>query len=92
MGIVLAGRELRQAYQVEFARRAKRELGDALTIIDAADPSLCRGGWLMDLFIDRGRRPDLIRTGYERTSAALRRLRRQPTRSVSGSTPAPPVA
>ncbi len=45
----------------------------------------------MDLFIDRSRWPELIRTGYERTSAALQRLRQQPTRSVSGSTPGPPV-
>ena len=64
---------------VEFARRAKRELGDALTIIHAADPRLCGGGWLMDLFIDRSRWPELIRAGYERTVAALRRLRRQPS-------------
>jgi hypothetical protein len=75
MGIVLASRELQQAYHVEFARHARRELGDTLTIIDAAAPRLCRGGWLMDLFIDRSRWPELIRTGYERASAALQRLR-----------------
>jgi hypothetical protein len=75
MGIVLASRELQQAYHVEFARRARRELGDALTIIDAADPRLCRGSWLMDPFIDRSRWPELIRAGYERTSAALQQLR-----------------
>ncbi|HET6864443.1 MAG TPA: patatin-like phospholipase family protein [Solirubrobacteraceae bacterium] len=85
MGIVQATRELQQAYHVEFARRAKRELGGALTIIDAADPRLCRGGWLMDLFIDRSRWPELIRTGYERTRAALAPLRRQPRRSVEGA-------
>ena len=87
MGIVLASRELQQAYHVEFARRAKRELGDALTIIDAADPRLCRGGWLMDLFIDRSRWPELIRTGYERTTAAFERLGHQPSRSRNGSIP-----
>jgi predicted acylesterase/phospholipase RssA len=87
MGIVLASRELQQAYHVEFARRAKRELGDALTIIDAADPRLCRGAWLMDLFIDRSRWPELIRTGYERTSAALKQLRRPASRSTNGSVP-----
>ena len=81
MGIVRASRELQQAYHLEFARRAKRELGDALTIIDAADPRLCRGGWLMDLFIDRSRWPELIRTGYERTTAALEPLRRRPRTS-----------
>jgi len=91
MGIVLASRELQQAYHVEFARRAQRELGDALTIIDAADPRLCRGGWLMDLFIDRSRWPELIRTGYERTTTALQRLRRPPSRSINGSIPGSPA-
>jgi len=87
MGIVVASRELQQAYHVEFARRAKRELGDGLTIIDAADPRLCRGGWLMDLFIDRSRWPELIRTGYERTTKALKQLRRRPSGSMNGSIP-----
>jgi predicted acylesterase/phospholipase RssA len=77
MGIVRASRELQQAYHVEFARRARRELGDALTIIDAADPGLCRGSWLYDLFLDRSRWPELIRTGYERTSAGLAPFRRK---------------
>jgi predicted acylesterase/phospholipase RssA len=91
MGIVRASRELQQAYHVEFARRAKRELGDALTIIDAADPRLCRGGWLMDLFIDRSRWPDLIRIGYERTSRALQSMRQRPPRSSNGSVPHSPA-
>ena len=81
MGIVRASRELQQAYHVEFARRARRELGDTLTIIDAADPSLCRGAWLYDLFIDRDGWPELIRTGYERTTRALAPMRRRPARS-----------
>jgi len=92
MGIVLASRELQQAYHVEFARRAKRELGEALTIIDASDPRLCRGGWLMDLFIDRSRWPELIGIGYERTTAALQRLRRRPRRSINGSPDRSPAA
>jgi predicted acylesterase/phospholipase RssA len=75
MGIVLASRELQQAYHVEFARRARRELGDALTIIDAADPRLCRGAWLYDLFIDRSRWPELIHTGYVRATEALAPMR-----------------
>jgi len=91
LGIVLATRELQQAYHVEFARRAQRELGHALTIIDAADPRLCRGGWLMDLFIDRRRWPELIRTGYERTTAALKCLRRRPSPSTNGSIPSSPA-
>lgn len=71
LGIVRASRELQQAYHVEFARRAQRELGDQLTIIEAADPGLCRGAWLYDLFIDRSAWPELIRQGYERTTRAL---------------------
>ena len=77
LGIVLASRELQQAYHVEFARRARRELGDTLTIIEAADPGLCRGAWLYDLFIDRSRWPELIRTGYERATKALAPMRRK---------------
>ncbi|HEX8975686.1 MAG TPA: patatin-like phospholipase family protein [Gemmatimonadales bacterium] len=80
LGIVRASRELQQAYHVEFARRARRELGDALTIIDAADPRLCRGAWLYDLFIDRSRWPELIRDGYERTTSALAPMRRRSRR------------
>jgi len=71
MGLVTASRQLQQAYHVEFARRAKHELGDALTIIDAVNPGLCRGSWLYDLFIDRSRWPELIRIGFERTRRAL---------------------
>jgi hypothetical protein len=89
MGIVRASRQLQQAYHVEFARRAQRELGDALTIIDAADPRLCRGAWLYDLFIDRSSWPELIRTGYERTTGALAPMRqtrgRQSNRSAKAS-------
>ncbi len=81
MGIVRASRGLQQASHVEFARRARRELGETLTIIDAADPRLCRGGWLYDLFIDRSLWPDLIRAGYERTTRALAPMRRRATRS-----------
>ncbi|MGZ4182904.1 MAG: patatin-like phospholipase family protein [Solirubrobacteraceae bacterium] len=88
MGIVRASRELQQAYHVEFARRARRELGDTLTIIDAADPRLCRGAWLYDLFIDRSRWPELIRTGYERTTEALAPMRRR-TGGANGARPAP---
>lgn len=80
MGIVRASRALQQAYHVEFARRARRELGDSLTIIDASDPGMCRGAWLYDLFIDRSRWPELIRTGYERTTRALAPMRRRAKR------------
>ena len=93
MGIVRATRELQQAYHVEFARRARRELGDTLTIIDAADPRLCRGAWLYDLFIDRSRWPELIRTGYERTTVRLRHCegaRASPRPARAGARPPRP--
>ena len=85
MGIVRASRQLQQAYHVEFARRAERELGDALTIIDAADPRLCRGAWLYDLFIDRSSWPNLIRIGYERTTRALAPMRQTRGRASTRS-------
>ena len=81
MGIVRASRTLQQAYHVEFARRARQELGDALTIVDAADPGFCRGAWLYDLFLDRSKWPELIRSGYERTTEALAPMRRRVPRS-----------
>ncbi|MGA2013694.1 MAG: patatin-like phospholipase family protein [Solirubrobacteraceae bacterium] len=89
MGIVLASRELQQAYHVEFARRARRELGDALTIIDAADPRLCRGAWLYDLFIDRSRWPQLIAEGYARTTRALAPMRTRAAARTHTRAPAP---
>ena len=88
LGIVRASRQLQQAYHVEFARRARRELGDALTIIDAADPHLCRGAWLYDLFIDRSSWPELIRIGYERTTRALAPMRQTRGRRSNRSTKA----
>jgi NTE family protein len=92
MGLVRATRELQQAYQVEFARRAQRQLGDALTIIDAADPRLCRGAWLYDLFIDRSRWPELIRAGYERTTRALAPMRSRADGSHAATATAQPHA
>ena len=46
-----------------------------MTVIDAADHRLLRGPAFYDLFIDRSRWPELIRGGYERTTAALDALR-----------------
>jgi NTE family protein len=71
MGVLKASRQAEQGFQVEFARRSRRMLGDRLTIIDAADHTLLRGPAFYDLFIDRSRWPELIRAGYERTRRAL---------------------
>ena len=71
IGILQASRQLQQGYQVELARRARRELGDALTIVDAADHRLCRGPAFYDLFLDRSRWPELMREGQRRTRVAL---------------------
>ena len=65
MGILEASRQAEQGFQLELAQRTKRTLGDAMTMIDAADHRLLRGPSFYDLFIDRSRWPELIRSGYE---------------------------
>jgi NTE family protein len=71
MGVLKASRQLEQGYHLYIARRTARELGDRLTIIDPSDHTLLRGVSFYDIFIDRRTWPQLIRTGYERTRAAL---------------------
>ena len=75
MGVLKASRQADQGFQLELARRTLRQLGDRATVIDAADHTLLRGPSFYDLFIDRSRWPELIRTGYERATAALDALR-----------------
>jgi NTE family protein len=75
MGILKGSRQLEQGYHLEFARRSKAALGDALTIVDPVDYSLLRGVSFYDLFIDRRRWPEIMRAGYEATSAALKPFR-----------------
>ena len=76
MGILEASRQAEQGYHLEFAHRMRDELGDSLTVIDAADHRLLRGPSFYDLFIDRSRWPELIREGYHRATASLDALRR----------------
>jgi NTE family protein len=71
MGVLAASRQAEQGFQLEFAHRTRKALGDALTIIDAADHQLLRGPAFYDLFIDRSRWPELILAGYERATRAL---------------------
>ena len=78
MGVLRASRQAEQGFQLEFAQRARRALGDRLTVIDAADHRLLRGPAFYDLFIDRTRWPELIREGYERASLALDAFRPNP--------------
>jgi NTE family protein len=75
MGVLIASRQAEQGFQLEFAQRMRRELGDALTVIDAADHRLLRGPAFYDLWIDRSRWPELIREGYRRASTALEEFR-----------------
>ena len=88
MGVLRASRQAEQGFQLEFARRSREALGDALTVVDAADHRLLRGPAFYDLFIDRSRWPQLIRDGYERTVRALEpfRGRRRAARSPSAVT------
>ena len=83
MGVLAASRQAEQGFQLELARRTQRALGDRLTVIDAADHRLLRGPAFYDLFIDRSRWPELIRSGYERTTEALDALRRRPRARAS---------
>lgn len=86
MGILEASRQAEQGFQLELAQRTKRTLGDAMTMIDAADHRLLRGPSFYDLFIDRSRWPELIRSGYERATHALdafRSRRRPRTRTLA---------
>ena len=76
MGILQASRQAEQGFQLEFAHRARKQLGASLTVIDAADHRLLRGPAFYDLFIDRSRWPALIRGGYERASRSLDAFRR----------------
>jgi hypothetical protein len=80
MGVLIASRQAEQGFQLELAQRMQRQLGDVLTVIDAADHRLLRGPAFYDLFIDRSRWPELIRGGYERATRALDafRPRRKP--------------
>ncbi len=71
MGVLKASRQAEQGFQLEFAQRARRALGDRLTVIDAADHRLLRGPAFYDLFIDRTRWPELIREGHARATRAL---------------------
>lgn len=74
-GAVAAGRQLGRAGHIELARRAKRRLGDKLTLIEPVDLDEVSGLNFYDLFLDRRRWPDLMRRGYETTVAALDELR-----------------
>jgi NTE family protein len=75
MGILRASRQAEQGFQLEFAHRSQQQLGDSLTVIDAADHQLLRGPSFYDLFIDRSRWPQLIHEGYKRASRALEPFR-----------------
>ncbi|MGZ6696640.1 MAG: patatin-like phospholipase family protein [Solirubrobacteraceae bacterium] len=75
LGILRASRQFQQGYHLEMARRAKRTLGDALTIIDPVDYSELRGTSFFDLFIDRSHWPRMITQGYEAATRALEPFR-----------------
>jgi NTE family protein len=75
MGVLKASRQAEQGFQLEFAHRTCRALGERLTVIDAADHRLLRGPAFYDIFMDRSRWPELIRAGHERATRALDALR-----------------
>jgi NTE family protein len=85
-GLIAAGRQLGRASHIELARRAKRRLGQRLTLIEPVDLDEVSGLNFYDLFLDRSRWPDIMRRGYEATMEALepfRTARRGPARKAS---------
>jgi NTE family protein len=75
LGILKASRQFQQGYHLEMARRAKRRLGEALTIIDPVDYGELRGVSFYDLFIDRSHWPRMIKQGYDAATRALEPFR-----------------
>lgn len=75
-GVADATRQLRLAQHIEFARRAKRRLGDRLTLIEPIPYRALQGWAFYDVFLDRRRWPDLIRRGYDSAVEALAPFRR----------------
>ena len=82
-GLAAAGRQLGRASHIELARRAKRRLGDKLTLIEPVDLDEVTGLNFYDLFLDRRRWPELMRRGYETTVAALDEFRATSKRSTT---------
>ena len=80
-GILEASRQLQQGYHLEMARRAMRQLGDRLTLIEPVDASELRGTSFYDLFIDRSHWPRLMRQGYDAATKALDSFREARGRS-----------
>lgn len=74
-GLLDVARQAEQGFQLELARRSRREWEGRFTIIDAADHLLLRGPSFYDLFLDRSRWPELIQHGYRQATAALNALR-----------------
>ena len=64
------------AGQLELARRSRRLLGDKLTLIEPVPLDDVTGLGFYDLFLDRGRWPDLMRRGYDAAKAALEVFRK----------------
>ena len=86
-GILEASRQLQQGYHLEMARRAMRQLGDRLTLIEPVNASELRGTSFYDLFIDRSHWPRLMRQGYDAATKALDSFReaRDRSRKVSSA-------
>ena len=84
LGILKGSRQLEQGYHLEFARRSRRTLGDALTVVDPVDHSLLRGVSFYDLFLDRRQWPQIMRRGYEAMTEALKPFRSTAVSSQDG--------
>ena len=59
------------ASRAELVRRSRALLGESLSPIEPIPPEELHGSAFYDLFLDRGRWPDLMRRGYTAARAAL---------------------
>ena len=67
-----AAQTLESAQRAELARRSRSALGESLSPIEPIAPEELHGSaFYYDLFLDRGRWPDLMRRGYSAAARAL---------------------
>ena len=87
LGFMRATRQLGYAGHLELARRATKQLGRKLILLDPVDHSELQGWGFYDLFIDRRKWPRLILQGYEHTKAVLERYARRGSTRKRSSRP-----
>jgi NTE family protein len=76
-GDLPASRRISKVQHLELARTSQRRLGERLTLIEPIPVEDVRGFTFSDLFLDRRRWPELMRSGYSAASEALAPFRKR---------------